>query len=179
MLAQIYVWVTDICIPLSKETGLCVLNGLYCCWGLAPHAARTSTTMLLTLFFHSITATAPRGSTLPVQGINSLRAKFCRGNTYIYLHFMSLLHIDMTQVLKILPQVRPDLHILHSWCPGDVKIPRFSQKWVRAWYIMTSSNGIIFRVNGPLCGELNGHRWIPLTKASDAELWCYLWSVPE
>ena len=25
----------------------------------------------------------------------------------MYLHFMSLLHIDMTQVLKILPQVRP------------------------------------------------------------------------
>ena len=23
------------------------------------------------------------------------------------------------------------------------------------------------------------HRWIPLTKASDAELWCFLWSSPE
>ena len=22
------------------------------------------------------------------------------------------------------------------------------------------------------------HRWIPLTKASDAELWCFLWSAP-
>ena len=41
--------------------------------------------------------------------LNSLRAKFCRGNTNVYLHFMSLLHIDMTQVLKILPQVRPGL----------------------------------------------------------------------
>ena len=39
--------------------------------------------------------------------LNSLRAKFCRGNINIYLHFMSLLHIDMTQVLKILPQVTP------------------------------------------------------------------------
>ena len=39
--------------------------------------------------------------------VNSLRAKFCRGNINIYLHFISLLHIDMTQVLKILPQVRP------------------------------------------------------------------------
>ena len=36
--------------------------------------------------------------------------------------------------------------------------------------IMTSSNGNIFRVTGPLCGEFTGHRWIPLTKASDAEL---------
>ena len=23
------------------------------------------------------------------------------------------------------------------------------------------------------------HRWIPLTKASDAELWCFLWSAAE
>ena len=36
--------------------------------------------------------------------------------------------------------------------------------------LMTSSNEHIFRLTGPLCGEFNGHRWIPLTKASDAEL---------
>ena len=40
--------------------------------------------------------------------------------------------------------------------------------------MMTSSNGHIFHVAGPLCGEFAGHRWIPLTKASDAELWCCL-----
>ena len=48
--------------------------------------------------------------------------------------------------------------------------------------MMTSSNGNIFRVTGPLFGEFIGHRWISLTKASDAELWCFLldvWSVPE
>ena len=28
----------------------------------------------------------------------------------------------------------------------------------------TSSNGNIFRVTGPLCGEFTGHRWIPVTK---------------
>ena len=32
-----------------------------------------------------------------------------------------------------------------------------------------------FRVTGPVCGEFTGHRWIPFTKASDAEL-CFLWS---
>ena len=32
--------------------------------------------------------------------------------------------------------------------------------------MMTSSNGNIFRVTG--------HRWIPHTKASDVELWCFL-----
>ena len=36
--------------------------------------------------------------------------------------------------------------------------------------------GSIFHFTGPLCEEYTGHRWIPLTKASDAELWCFLWS---
>ena len=39
--------------------------------------------------------------------------------------------------------------------------------------MMASSNGILFRVTGHLCGEFTGHRWIPRTKASDAELWCF------
>ena len=30
----------------------------------------------------------------------------------------------------------------------------------------------------PLCGEFTGHRWIPLTKVSNTELWCFLWSAP-
>ena len=46
-------------------------------------------------------------------------------------------------------------------------------------YMMTSSNGNIFRVTGHLCGEFTGHRSIPRTKASDTELWCFLWSAPE
>ena len=36
--------------------------------------------------------------------------------------------------------------------------------------MMTSSNGNIFRVTGHLCGEFPGDRWIPRTKAIDAEL---------
>ena len=30
-----------------------------------------------------------------------------------------------------------------------------------------------------LCGEFTGLRWIPRTKASDAELWYFLWSASE
>ena len=45
--------------------------------------------------------------------------------------------------------------------------------------MMTSSKGNIFRVTGHLCGEFTGDRWIPRTKASDAELWCFLWSASE
>ena len=30
-----------------------------------------------------------------------------------------------------------------------------------------------------LCeGLFTGHRWIPRTKANEAELWCFLWSTP-
>ena len=36
-----------------------------------------------------------------------------------------------------------------------------------------------FRVTGHSCGEFIGRRWIPRTKASDAELWCFLWSASE
>ena len=39
--------------------------------------------------------------------------------------------------------------------------------------MMTSSNETICRVTGPLCGEFTGQRWIPLTKDSHAELWCF------
>ena len=45
--------------------------------------------------------------------------------------------------------------------------------------MMTSSNGNIFRVTGPLWGVSTGDRRIYLTKASDAELWYFLWSAPE
>ena len=40
--------------------------------------------------------------------VNPLHAKIFKVNINILLHFMSFLHIDMTQVhvLKILPQVR-------------------------------------------------------------------------
>ena len=45
--------------------------------------------------------------------------------------------------------------------------------------MITSPTGNISRVTGPLYGEFTGHRWVSLTKASDAELWCFLWSPSE
>ena len=46
-------------------------------------------------------------------------------------------------------------------------------------FMMTSSNGNIFRVIGPFVRGIHQSPVIPLTKASDAELWCFLWSMPE
>ena len=45
--------------------------------------------------------------------------------------------------------------------------------------MMMSSNGNILCITGHLCGEFTGSRWIPHTKAIDAELWCFLWSASE
>ena len=40
--------------------------------------------------------------------------------------------------------------------------------------IMTSSNATIFRVNGPMWGKNR----MACPKASNTELWCFLWCVP-
>ena len=40
--------------------------------------------------------------------------------------------------------------------------------------MMTSSSASIFCVTGPVSGEFTGHRGIPVTKACDAELGCFL-----
>ena len=40
--------------------------------------------------------------------VNPLRVKFFRGSINIYLHFVSFLYIDTTQVVETLPQVRQD-----------------------------------------------------------------------
>ena len=45
--------------------------------------------------------------------------------------------------------------------------------------MMMSSNGNSFRVTGPLWGEFTSHLRIPLKKARDAELWCFLWTASE
>ena len=63
--------------------------------------------------------------------------------------------------------------IMSSW-----HVSLYRQHRVCWWLniMMTSSNGNIFSVTGHLCGEFTGRRWIPRTKASDAEVWCFLWS---
>ena len=66
--------------------------------------------------------------------------------------------------------------LLHRKLPPSEMYPKIMEIKTRSnLTMMTSSNGNIFRVSGPLRGEFTGHRWIPPTKASDAELWCFLW----
>ena len=42
--------------------------------------------------------------------------------------------------------------------------------------MMTSLNRNIFCVTGPLLGQSTGERWIPPTKASDVEIWFFLFA---
>ena len=51
--------------------------------------------------------------------VNPLLAKIFRANKHIYLHFMSFLHIDMTEVVGILSHVRQELK-------APLRLARFS-----------------------------------------------------
>ena len=81
----------------------------------------------------------------------------------------------------------PEPHLFESFwklvveknCTTVVVIDDMQEESVRSSPMMTSSNGHIFGVTGPLRGESIGHWWISLTKASEAEIWCFLWSAPE
>ena len=67
-------------------------------------------------------------------------------------------------------------HLTYFWPPFDKYRPLdfwcLPLTWLirLTFHMMTSSNGNIFRVTSPLWGESTGHWWIPLTKASNAEL---------
>ena len=76
--------------------------------------------------------------------------------------------------------------VLNDW--SNTILCMQTVRWIHHWHqekkltfvhtMMTSSNGNIFRVTIPLCGEFTGHRWIPPTKASEAEFWCFILSAP-
>ena len=61
----------------------------------------------------------------------------------------------------------------NSWKRGINPFLKYSSTRPGTHPMITSSNGNIFRVTGHLCWEFTGPRWIPSTKASDAELWWF------
>ena len=62
-------------------------------------------------------------------------------------------------IINTNPQSAPEVHKIHI-------------------HMMTSSNGKNFPRNWPFVRGIHRSRWIPHTKASDAELWCFLWCAP-
>ena len=71
------------------------------------HVSRRDPKWILNLYGEHDIRTIPHASPRLNVHFNPLRAIFFRGNINMYLYFMSLLHIDMKQALKILPQIRP------------------------------------------------------------------------
>ena len=53
-----------------------------------------------------------------------------------------------------------DLNLVITWLDDVIKWKHFPRHW-------------------PFVRGIHRSRWIPRTKASDAELWCFLWYAPE
>ena len=87
--------------------------------------------------------------TLYVLNVNPLCAKFFRGyiNINIYLHFMSFLYIDLTQVLKILPQVREwPIRSYGSHTRKQNRTSRKIPKWENTPFECTHTLSVLIRI---------------------------------
>ena len=74
-----------------------------------------------------------------------------RNDTY-KMHFKSKLTFDGIAISAYLPH-------LSALSNSSMKCEQSAVQHVRGSFLtMTSSNGNIFRVSGPLCGEFTGHR---------------------
>ena len=69
------------------------------------------------------------------------------------------------------------LHLLLLDLPITFRVIWMAMRQSTTAPMMTLSSGGIFC--GPLWRKSTGHQWIPLTKATDAELWCFHWFEPQ
>ena len=91
-------------------------------------------------------------------------------------HPDEIANFDFPHHAVALQRFRRHQYARHWLCLRRRILGSFQHRWndtikhgcFRHRAMITSSNGNIFRVTGPLCGEFTGHRWIPLTKAIDA-----------
>ena len=101
-------------------------------------------------------------------------------NAYSVILVCSIYHSSQTVYILLSQKYAFMLYSLiansfFAWSQLTNSVFPFSLLWYGShqvpYFMMTSSNGNIFRVTGQFCGEFTGLRWIPHTKASDAELW--------
>ena len=106
--------------------------------------------------------------------------RYCRNtHTHIYIYIYAYLYMCVSKVISMWTDVCICIytHAHIWWYIKDKRNERnmyclaMTTKGFES-FMMTSSNGNISRVTGPLWGEFTGPWWISLTKASDAELWC-------
>ena len=111
--------------------------------------------------------------------ISNLNFRYHKTKTYIYKQLPDT--SDWLHVYRNISIIRPEIPANIDYMTFDLPIERcldinYASRWPTI--MMTSSNGNIFRVTDPLCGEFTGSGEFP-PNASDAELWCFLWSASE
>ena len=97
-----------------------------------------------------------------------MQVSFCRvRGANLYQIHVSLSKFSIPGVMSVLFHQATAILVQTGNIYGE-SVLGFMMEW-SFWqhFMMTSSNGNIFCVTGPLCGEFTGHRWIPITKASD------------
>ena len=92
------------------------------------------------------------GCRLNCNSIYLIPSGLVRGTVYVY----PFIYVNWNEIMKYAKYFFIDIYMRKYRCAN----------------IMTSSNGNIFRY-WPFV------RGIPRTKASDGDVWCFLWSVPE
>ena len=69
---------------------------------------------------------------------------------------------------------------LYYWFAAIVTLIRVISIWINTVYFQIHDDVIKWKhLPRLLCGEFTGHRWIPRTRASDEEFWCFLWYATE
>ena len=96
------------------------------------------------------------------MGINNLRMQINRNRAIIAL--IQKQTVKNNEHTSIMAWIWTQHWMTENWSMY------LSEQYNNIAHMMTSSNGNILRVTGPLCLEFPGHRWIPLTKANNAEL---------
>ena len=114
----------------------------------------------------------------PVWGVSTGDQCFC--SQPIMLHFCVFFAVSRNKLLNKQSSCQRIETLCHSWEVAAMKSSldlqhaflRFSRKGMppeitkqTSRNMMTSSNGSIFRVTGPVCEEFTGHRWIPRYKS--------------
>ena len=137
---------------------------------LRPYRPHYDVTVMYCRFIHILQgAVSIRKTVLPGMAIHMLKIR--RPNGRLIFNMEIAIRREDGLYIETGPRLSSQALGNHTVAPMQTRQP---------WRIMmTSSNGNIFRVTGHLCGEFTGPRWIPRTKASDAELWCLLWPAPE
>ena len=86
-------------------------------------------------------------------------------------YYESSWHFDCLPLYHQNRNIPDKVHQSHVLCPSGAKTGLFKAWWCHQ---METFYALLALVRG-----IHRHRWIPHTKASDAELWCFLSSAPE